>query len=277
MTDAVVVGRAKPISRPAAVKPVATSGGVRLRQLGLLALLLAIWQFISTMVLDKTTSVLLPPPTEVVVGGWELIRSGDLFKHMIDSLKREAVAFCWALLAVPLGLSMGWWKGVNEQIDPLVEVLRPVPPLAWIPLSILWFGIGDTQNQFIIFLGMFFPILLNTIAGVKNIEPNLIRAARCLGASEGRILRRVVLPAALPSILTGIRIGLGVGWMALVAAELVGANSGLGFLINDARTLLRTDQVIVGMFTIGLIGLVIDRTIRVVGRRILPWSRMMSA
>lgn len=276
MTDAVVVARADRVAKPVAVKPPSATG-LRIRQLGLLALLLAIWQFISTMVLDKTTSVLLPPPTEVVMGGWELIRSGDLFKHMIDSLKREAVAFCWALLAVPLGLSMGWWKAVNEQIDPLVEVLRPVPPLAWIPLSILWFGIGDTQNQFIIFLGMFFPILLNTIAGVKNIEPNLIRAARCLGASEGRILRRVVLPAALPNILTGVRIGLGVGWMALVAAELVGANSGLGFLINDARTLLRTDQVIVGMFTIGLIGLVIDRTIRIVGRRLLPWSRVMAA
>ena len=150
---------------------------------------------------------------------------------------------------------MGWSKAIDEQVDPLVEVLRPVPPLAWIPLSILWFGIGDIQNQFIIFLGMFFPILLNTISGVKNIEPNLFRAARCLGASEGRMLRRVVLRAALPQIITGVRVGLGVGWMALVAAELVGANSGLGFLINDARTLLRTDIVIVGMITIGVVGL----------------------
>src|SRR5205085_1462415 len=157
------------------------------------------------------------------------------------------------------------------------EVLRPIPPLAWIPLSILWFGIGDMQNQFIIFLGMFFPILLNTIAGVKNIEPNLIRAARCLGANEARMLRRVVLRAALPQIITGVRIGLGVGWMALVAAELVGANSGLGFLINDARTVLRTDYVIVGMATIGLVGLAIDRAIRTAAARMLPWSREMSA
>jgi len=166
---------------------------------------------------------------------------------------------------------------VNEQVDPLVEVLRPVPPLAWIPLSILWFGIGDVQNQFIIFLGIFFPVLLNTIMGVRNIEPNLVRAARCLGASEIRVLRRIVLPAALPQIITGIRVGLGVGWMALVAAELVGANSGLGFLINDARTLLRTDIVIVGMITIGVVGLLIDRTIRVSGRRLMPWSRTFSA
>ena len=124
---------------------------------------------------------------------------------------------------------------------------------------------------------MFFPILLNTIAGVKNIEPNLIRAARCLGANEVRILRRIVLPAALPQIITGIRIGMGFGWMALVAAELIGANSGLGFLINDARTVLRTDYVIVGMITIGLVGLTIDQLVRFLGRRSMPWSRVLGA
>lgn len=249
----------------------------RLRTFALPLALLAAWQFVSTVVLDRTTATLLPPPTAVAAGFWELVSTGELPRHTFDSLKREIVAFCWASLAIPLGMAMGWWKTVNEQVDPLIEILRPIPPLAWIPLSILWFGIGDTQNQFIIFLGMFFPILLNTIAGVKNIEPNLVRAARCLGASETRVLRRVVLRAALPQILTGIRVGLGVGWMALVAAELVGANSGLGFLINDARTVLRTDYVIVGMITIGVVGLVIDRIIRVVGRQMMPWSRALSA
>ena len=265
---------------PALVAATATSGPTvwrRLRSLTLPVALLGVWQFVSTMVLDKTTATLLPPPTAVALGFWELIATGELPRHTFDSLKREVVAFAWACLAIPLGLAMGWWKRVNEQVDPLMEILRPIPPLAWIPLSILWFGIGDTQNQFIIFLGMFFPILLNTIAGVKNIEPNLVRAARCLGASETRVLRRVVLRAALPQILTGIRVGLGVGWMALVAAELVGANSGLGFLINDARTVLRTDHVIVGMITIGVVGQIIDRAIRVIGRRIMPWSRALSA
>ena len=264
----------------AQVAPTATSGRAgwrRVRTLALPLALLGAWQIVSTVVLDKTTATLLPPPTAVALGFWELIANGDLPRHAFDSLKREVVAFCWACLAIPLGLAMGWWKWVNEQIDPVMEILRPIPPLAWIPLSILWFGIGDMQNQFIIFLGMFFPILLNTIAGVKNIEPNLVRAARCLGASETRVLRRVVLWAALPQILTGIRVGLGVGWMALVAAELVGANSGLGFLINDARTVLRTDHVIVGMITIGIIGLIIDRAIRMIGRRMMPWSRALSA
>jgi ABC-type nitrate/sulfonate/bicarbonate transport system permease component len=249
----------------------------RARSLGLLAVVLGCWQFASTVLLDKSSATLLPPPTAVVMAAWELIETGELWRHLRDSLRREMVAFLYASSAIPLGIAMGWWKAVNDQVDPLVEVLRPIPPLAWIPLSILWFGIGDMQNQFIIFLGMFFPILLNTIAGVKNIEPNLIRAARCLGANEARMLRRVVLRAALPQIITGVRIGLGVGWMALVAAELVGANSGLGFLINDARTVLRTDYVIVGMITIGFVGLVIDRMIRVIGARIMPWSRIMSA
>src|SRR5262245_2435106 len=172
---------------------------------------------------------------------------------------------------------MGWWRLVYNQVNPLLEVLRPIPPLAWIPLSILWFGIGDTQNEFIIFLGMFFPILLNTIAGVRNIEPNLIRAARCLGANEFRILRRNVLPSAIPQIITVIRICMGFGWMALVAAELIGASSGLGFLINDARTVLHTDYVIVGMITIGLVGFAIDRTLRLLGARLMPWSRAMGA
>jgi ABC-type nitrate/sulfonate/bicarbonate transport system permease component len=244
---------------------------------GLLTAVLCLWQFVSTRVLDATTVTLLPPPSAIVKGGWELIESGDLWRHLRDSLKRELVAFAWALSAIPLGIAMGWWKSVNEQVDVLVEVLRPIPPLAWIPLSILWFGVGDTQNQFIIFLGMFFPILLNTIAGVKNIEPTLIHAAQCLGADQRRILWRVVLRAAMPSIVTGVRVGLGFGWMALVAAELIGANSGLGFLINDARTVLRTDYVIVGMITIGIVGLLLDRCIRLAARWTMPWSRALSA
>jgi ABC-type nitrate/sulfonate/bicarbonate transport system permease component len=248
----------------------------KLGHLGLLIVLVFVWQAVSVWMLDNTTRTLLPPPTVILQAAWDLIVSGELFRHLRDSLKREAVAFLWATTSIPIGIAMGWWRPVHDQVDPLIEMLRPVPPLAWIPLSILWFGIGDTQNQFIIFLGIFFPILLNTIAGVKGVEPNLIRAARCLGANDWNILWRVVLKAALPQIVTGIRIGLGVGWMALVAAELVGANSGLGFLINDARTVLRTDYVIVGMATIGLVGLLIDWCIRMLMRRILPWSRSMS-
>jgi ABC-type nitrate/sulfonate/bicarbonate transport system permease component len=245
-----------------------------IRGLTLLIVLLATWQYVSVAVLNDTTRNLLPPPTAVLKAAWQLILSGELLSNLVASVKRELIAFLWALIAIPLGIAMSWWRLVEEQFNPLMEILRPVPPLAWIPLSILWFGIGDTQNQFIIFLGIFFPILLNTVTGVKAIEPNLIRAARCLGAGELSILGRIALRAALPQILAGVRIGLGVGWMALVAAELVGAMSGLGFMINDARSVLRTDVIIVGMATIGLVGLCIDIALRLLMKRLLPWSRI---
>lgn len=247
----------------------------RIRSLGLLCTLLIGWELASRFLLDDVARNLLPPPSAIFSAAWELMGSGELLRHLRDSMKRELVAFAWATLSIPLGIAMGWWRAVDRQLDPLIEVLRPVPPLAWIPLSILWFGIGDTQNEFIIFLGIFFPILLNTVTGVRGVDPNLVRAARCLGANEWNVLTRVVLRAALPQIITGIRVGLGVGWMALVAAELVGASSGLGFLINDARSLLRTDFIIVGMATIGVVGLLLDRAIREIMRRALPWSRAM--
>lgn len=246
-----------------------------IRPFALVTLLLLVWEFISVVWLprvDPTLVTLLPPPSEVARAAWELSLSGELPRHLWASLKRELIAFCFALSAIPLGIAMGWWRALYDQMNPLIETLRPIPPIAWIPLSILWFGIGDAQNQFIIFLGIFFPILINTIVGVRDIEINLIRAARCLGASQWRVLSRVVLPAALPQMLTGIRVGFGFGWMALVAAELVGASSGLGFLINDARSVLRTDIILVGMLTIGLTGFVIDTLVRALARRLLPWS-----
>jgi NitT/TauT family transport system permease protein/taurine transport system permease protein len=241
----------------------------------LLTLLVLAWQFASTVWLpriDPHMAVLMPAPSLVAVTAAGMIASGELFYHLLASLKRETMAFIAASSAIPIGLAMGWWRVVYNQLNPIVEILRPIPPLAWIPLSILWLGLGDEQNEFIIFLGMFFPILVNTIASVKGIEPNLVRAARCLGAPEIKVLSRIVLIGALPQIITGVRVALGFGWMALVAAELVGANSGLGFLINDARSMLRTDAIVVGMLAIGLIGLLIDLSIRLLSRRLLPWS-----
>jgi ABC-type nitrate/sulfonate/bicarbonate transport system permease component len=250
-----------------------------LPNLTLLFLLILAWQFASTVWLpsiDPHMAVLMPAPTTIARTAAGMIASGELFFHLAASLKREASAFVLAATAIPLGIAMGWWRRVYNQVNPIMEILRPIPPLAWIPLSILWFGIGDAQNEFIIFLGMFFPILINTIVGVKNIDPNLVRAARSLGAPEYKVLSRIVLKGSLPQIITGVRIGLGFGWMALVAAELVGANSGLGFLINDARSMLRTDTIVVGMLTIGLVGLLIDTAIRFFGRKFLPWSLALS-
>ncbi len=248
------------------------------RLVGLL-LFFGLWELMSVVILpriDPNLVTLMPPPTSVLAGAWELIQSGDLFKHFKASLQREAVAFLYASAAIPIGIVMGWSRTAQHLLEPVFEMLRPIPPIAWIPLAILWFGISDLQNQFIIFLGIFFPLLINTIAGVKNVEPNLIRAARCLGASELDVLVRVVFRAALPQIVTGVRVGLGVGWMALVAAELVGATSGLGWLISDARSVLRTDIILVGMISIGLAGLLIDQGLRWVAKKLLPWSLAMT-
>jgi len=250
-----------------------------LPNLAFLVVVVLAWQLVSSVWLprvDPYMAVLMPAPSTIAVTAVGMIASGELVHHLLASLKREAVAFVFATAAVPIGVAMGWWRLVYAQINPIMEILRPIPPLAWIPLSILWFGLGDDQNEFIIFLGTFFPILVNTIVGVKNIDPSLIRAARSLGAPQSRLLLRVVLIGALPQIVTGVRIGLGVGWMALVAAELVGANSGLGFLINDARSMLRTDIILVGMLTIGFIGLIIDAAIRTLMRRLMPWSLAMA-
>ena len=273
--------RAPPVSS-------ATRTGIRLRlfrvfsylpNLAFLVFLILAWQFASTVWLpriDPHMAVLMPAPTSIAKTAAAMIASGELLFNLLASLQREVTAFLFAATAIPLGMAMGWWRVVYNQVNPVMEILRPIPPLAWIPLSILWFGLGDEQNEFIIFLGMFFPILVNTIVGVKNIEPNLVRAARSLGAPEWKVLWRVVLQGALPQIITGVRIGLGVGWMALVAAELVGANSGLGFLINDARSMLRTDTIAVGMLTIGIVGLMTDTAIRLLSRRLLPWSLALS-
>lgn len=251
------------------------AAGSHLSRYALLVVLIALWQFVSTVWLpakDPYLAVLMPAPTAIVAAAAELIANGDLFMHLFASLKRELSAFVISLVAIPLGIAMGWWRPVYVQVNPVIEILRPIPPLAWIPLSILWFGLSDMQNQFIILLGIFFPILVNTVTAVRTVDSNLIRASRTLGASEWDVLRTVVFKAALPQIITGIRIGLGVGWMALVAAELVGATTGLGFMINDARSILRTDIIVVGMLTIGVMGLLIDLGIRWLGQRLLPWS-----
>ena len=215
----------------------------------------------------------LPPPSRVLAAGWRVLVSGDLLAHIGHSLVRVLGGFAMAaLVAIPLGVGIALWEWVEDAADPVVEFLRPIPPIAWIPLGILWFGIGDAQNMFIIFLGAFFPILLNTIAGVRRVDRTLVWGALTLGGRRAQIIREIVLPGSLPLILAGLRIGLGVGWMALVAAELVAARSGLGFMIQSARYAFLTDRVILGMAVIGLLGLTMDRAMRSVQQRLAPWA-----
>ena len=246
----------------------------RIAHLWLLVAFLVVWEVVSVygQRFNPQLDVMLPPPTAVFSAAVDLLKRHVLFTHILDSLYRVLLAVgTAAALGVPLGLAMGWSLRFRRAVDPLLEFIRPIPPLAWIPLSILWFGIGDMQIVYIIFLAAFFPVVLNSMAGARDVDAYLVRAGLSLGASRGELFRTVVLPAALPQIFTGIRIGLGIGWMALVAGELVAAPSGLGYMINNARTLFRSDYILLGMVLIGALGLVLDFLMRQLIRFTMPW------
>jgi NitT/TauT family transport system permease protein len=168
---------------------------------------------------------------------------------------------------------MGWLPEISYIVDPIVEVIRPIPPIAWIGLALLWFGIGINSAIFLVFIGAFFPILLNTIAGVRNVEKRLIEVAYTFGASDWNVLRKVVIPAASPTIYTGLRVGMGIGWMCVVAAEMIAVRFGLGNMILEGSNLLQTDVVMVGMITIGLLGLTINYVFQVAGNRLFKWQQ----
>ena len=249
---------------------------VRISRLWLLVAFVVMWELVSIFGqrINPQLDVMMPPPTAVISAASDLMARGVLFTHIFDSLYRVLLAVGAATaLGVPLGLAMGWSRRFRFVVDPLLEFIRPIPPLAWIPLSILWFGIGDVQIVYIIFLAAFFPIVLNSLAGARDVDPYLVRAGLSLGAGPRELFLTVVLPAALPHIFTGMRVGLGIGWMALVAGELVAAPSGLGYMINNARTLFRSDYILLGMVLIGILGLVLDYLMRQAARLAMPWHK----
>jgi NitT/TauT family transport system permease protein len=209
-------------------------------------------------------SDLFPKPIEVVHGILELIEKGLLFKYMVASLFRVTWGFGLAVvLGVPLGLLLGWFSRAFEAFNPLIQILRPISPIAWIPVAILWFGVSDAAPVFLIFLASVFPITVSAMAAVQNMQSVYLRAARNFGLTRIQLFRRVIFPAALPQIVTGLRIALGVAWLVVVAAEMIAVNSGLGFLIIDARNAgKRYDLVVAGMVMIGLIGLALDLLVR---------------
>ncbi|MBL8749743.1 MAG: ABC transporter permease [Planctomycetes bacterium] len=209
-------------------------------------------------------SDLFPKPYEVVNGIVELAERGLLVKYVVASLFRVTWGFSLAVLVgVPLGLVLGWFRPAYLALNPLIQVLRPISPIAWIPVAILWFGIEDTAPIFLIFLASVFPITVSAMAAVQNMQQVYLRAAKNFGLTGLPLFARVILPAALPQILTGIRIALGVAWLVVVAAEMIAVQSGLGYLINDARNAgKRYDLVVAGMVLIGLVGLVLDLLVR---------------
>lgn len=202
----------------------------------------------------------LPTPWEVWKAFGELYRSGTLFRNSIATLYRVLAGFSLAaVMAVPLGILLGWYRYTEEATAPLIEILRTISPIAWIPLAILWFGIGEKPAVFIIFITSFFPILVATIHAAKRVDPILIKVALNFGATPGTLFRKVIFPASFPYIMIGLRIALGIAWVVVVAAEMVGMRSGLGYMILDARNFLRTDMVIAGMIVIGVIGFALNK------------------
>ena len=227
-------------------------------------LVIAIWW----IVVVRTESAIFPTPWQVVAGALELARDGTLWEHIGASLFRVGTGFGLALVvAIPLGLWMGWVSGVYRTLNPIFQMLRPISPIAWIPLAILWFGVGDLSPIFLIFLSSIFPMIVQTVSGVHTIERRYLWAAANFGVSRYTLFRRVVIPAVLPQMIVGMRIGLGVAWLVVVAAEMIALRSGLGYLIIDSRNAgNRYDLVIAGMIIIGVIGLMLDGLMRLLER-----------
>ena len=209
-------------------------------------------------------SDIFPRPYQVFLGIVELVQHGLLLKYVVASLFRVSIGFTLAvLIGVPLGLLLGWFKPAFLAFNPIIQILRPISPIAWIPLAILWFKVDDRAPIFLIFLSSVFPIMVTAIAAVQNIQPVYIRAAQNFGVSQFDLFRRVIFPACLPQIITSLRIALGIAWLVVVAAEMIAVNSGLGYLIIDARNAgKRYDLVVAGMLLIGVIGLVLDFLVR---------------
>jgi NitT/TauT family transport system permease protein len=207
---------------------------------------------------------MFPKPIEVASGIVELIQQGLLFKYVVASLFRVTWGFALAVVVgVPFGLLLGWFRRAQEAFNPMIQAFRPISPIAWIPVAILWFGVSDAAPIFLIFLASVFPITVSTMAAVKGVPSVHLRAARNFGLTGPELFRRVILPATLPQILTGLRIALGVAWLVVVAAEMIAVNSGLGYLIIDARNAgKRYDLVAAGMVLIGLIGWLLDLLMR---------------
>ena len=228
--------------------------------LGPVVVLFALWH----VAVVASQSLIFPTPWQVTVGLVDLARQGLLVKHIVASLFRVTYGYLLAAaLAIPLGMLMGWFAMAHALLNPLVQGLRSISPIAWIPLAILWFGVGDLSPIFLIFLSSVFPMVVGTAAGVTAIDRKFLRAARNFEVTGFRLFRTVVLPAALPQIVTGMRIGLGVAWLVVVAAEMIAVNSGLGYLIIDSRNAgNRYDLVVAGMVTIGVIGFLLDGLMR---------------
>jgi len=248
---------------------------VRLVPLVTIVVIIALWSLAASR--GWVSKVFLPSPLAVLKSAYQVSVSGfadsTLLQHLLASLGRVFGALAASIVvAVPIGAIIASSRIGRGIFDPVVEFLRPLPPLAYLPLIIIWFGIGEASKVLVIGLAMAPPIIIATAAGVRSVSRDRLNAARSLGATRLQLLRFVVLPSALPSIVTGIRIALGAGWSTLVAAELVAASRGLGFMIQSAATFLGTDVVILGIAVIGIVAILLELLMRALERRFVPWS-----
>jgi len=239
--------------------------------------LVVLWHYVVVM----SGTRLVPTPYQVGVMMWDFIFggihddafSGTIFTHLLASMQRVYGGFALAIaIGVPLGLLIGKVPLIRQMLDPTLSLLRPIPVTAWLPLSMIFFGLGPRSAVFLVFLGAFYPILLNTIFGVRSVDIRLFEAASMLGCDGSRMFRQIVLPAAMPSIFNGLRLAHGFAWILIVVGEMTGVPTGLGSVIMDGRTLSRTDLVITGMIVIGIAGFLTDRIIVAANNRILRWS-----
>lgn len=252
-------------------RPLTLSSGAVLLPVAVGAMFLLIWD----LAVRLSGSTLFPKPIEVALGIGELVQQGLLLKYVVASLFRVTWGFTLAVLVgVPFGLMLGWFRRAQEAFNPMIQAFRPISPIAWIPVAILWFGVSDAAPIFLIFLASVFPITVSTMAAVKSVQAVHLHAAQNFGLTGAELFRRVILPATLPQILTGLRIGLGVAWLVVVAAEMIAVNSGLGYLIIEARNAgRRYDLVVAGMVLIGFIGWLLDLLMRQVERfQAVKWA-----
>ncbi len=244
---------------------------------GFPVLLVLLWHF----AVAYTGTRLIPSPREVAVmmydfsfgGIYDDAFSATILTHVWKSMERVYGGFALAaVIAIPLGLMIGRMKILRQLLDPTINVLRPIPVTAWLPLSMIFFGLGPNAAIFLVFLGAFYPILLNTVFGVRSVDPRLFEAAAMLGCKGSAMFREVVFPASLPAIFSGLRIAHGFAWILIVVGEMTGVPTGLGSVIMDGRTLSRTDLVVTGMIVIGVCGFITDRIIVMLSNRLLRWS-----
>ncbi|MCL4766677.1 MAG: ABC transporter permease subunit [Hyphomicrobiaceae bacterium] len=237
--------------------------------------LLGLWWLATN--LQWIRPLFLPRPETIWVAFWQAV-AGDLdnhtlWVHFLWSMYRVFSAFAFAVaIGIPVGIAMGVSRIARGLFDPIIEFYRPLPPLAYLPLMIIWFGIGEQSKVMLLFLAIFAPVALSARAGVRSVSQEQIQAALSMGASRAQVVRYVVLPGAMPEILVGLRIGMGVGWTTLVAAEMVAADAGLGKMVYNASNFLRTDVVVLGIIAIGFVAYVFEMVMRWLERALVPWK-----